>query len=40
MYFLIGEQGNLPLKSELRKKKARKKCPVADKIRLFIENII
>lgn len=39
MYFLIGKQGYLPLKSDLKKKKARKKHPAADKIRLFIENI-
>ncbi len=38
MYFLIGKQGYLPLKSDLKKKKARKKYPAADKIRLFIEN--
>ena len=38
MYFLIGKQGYLPLKSDLKKKKARKKHPAADKIRLFIEN--
>ena len=38
MYFLIGKQGYLPLKSDLKKKKARKKHPAAEKIRLFIEN--
>ena len=38
MYFLIGKQGNLPLKSDLEKKKARKKCPAVIKIRLCIEN--
>ena len=38
MYFLIGKQGYLLLKSDLKKKKARKKQPAADKIRLFIEN--
>ncbi len=38
MYFLIGKQGYLLLKSDLKKKKARKKHPAADKIRLFIEN--
>ena len=38
MYFLIGKQGYLPLKSDLEKKKARKKCPAVIKNRLFIEN--
>ena len=38
MYFLIGKQGYLPLKSDLKKKKARKKCPAVIKNRLFIEN--
>ena len=28
----------MPIKSDLKKKKARKKYPAADKIRLFIEN--
>lgn len=28
----------MPIKSDLKKKKARKKHPAADKIRLFIEN--
>ena len=38
MYFLIGKQGYLPLKNDLKKKKARKKCPAVIKNRLFIEN--